>query len=175
LTPVWICLGSNLGDREDYLNRAREEMAREGLEEEVASALYETAPFGPIEQPPFLNQVLRGLGPGEVTALLASLKEIERRLGRGGGPRWGPRTVDLDILLFGEEGQGVLNEPVLRIPHTGLEERAFVLVPLAEVDPQLVIPETEMRVEDLLRALGEWGHLVWRYSPSNDKRSRAGA
>lgn len=174
MTPVWICLGSNLGDREGYLREARRRMGACGLVEEAVSGLYETVPFGLIEQPPFVNQVVRGRWPADPLDLLASLKGIEAGLGRGDGPRWGPRPIDLDILLFGEEGGGTLDDPRLRIPHEGLAERAFVLVPLADVDPDLVLPGTGRTVSEHLRALEPWDGLVRSMAPSGASRPGPG-
>lgn len=126
---VYLGLGSNLGNR-----RANLAMALRYLEPlarvEAVSSLYESAPMGPQDQPPYYNAACRvatGLGPA---ALLRHLKNVERMIGRRPGPRWGPRPIDLDILLFGEE---VIEGPDLVVPHPGLAERAFVLVPLAEI------------------------------------------
>lgn len=116
----------------------------------ACSTFRETDPVGVVDQPRFLNgaaAVDTELSPQE---LLEALLAIERRLGRvRDGTRWGPRTIDLDLLLYGDD---VLDEPGLRVPHPRLHERRFVLEPLAELDPGLVVPRTG-RVSELLAAL----------------------
>jgi 2-amino-4-hydroxy-6-hydroxymethyldihydropteridine diphosphokinase len=136
---AYIGLGSNLGDRKTTVRRALELLAAEPLVELVAvSALRETEPVGPVEQPRFLNAVAAVETSLHPRALLARLLEIERVLGRTRtGPRFGPRTIDLDLLLHGDT---VVDEPGLTVPHPRLHERRFALEPLAELDPHLHIP-----------------------------------
>jgi 2-amino-4-hydroxy-6-hydroxymethyldihydropteridine diphosphokinase len=138
MAEVYIALGSNLGNRAQNLALACEELARETIEIGAASSVYETEPWGPKPQGPYLNQVVRGTTELAPKALLARLLEIERTLGRerDGVERYGPRTIDLDILLYGGE---TLAEPDLQIPHPRMMERAFVLVPLAEIAPDLTV------------------------------------
>jgi 2-amino-4-hydroxy-6-hydroxymethyldihydropteridine diphosphokinase len=148
---VYLGLGSNLGNRAANLRMALRYLPPLARVEEVSS-LYETAPLGGEEQSPFYNAVCRistGLGP---EALLRHLKQIEFAIGRRPGPRWGPRPVDLDILLCGDR---VLEQEGLVIPHPLLAERAFVLVPLAELSPQLMHPVLGKPVGELLSALDE--------------------
>jgi 2-amino-4-hydroxy-6-hydroxymethyldihydropteridine diphosphokinase len=146
---AYVGLGANLGDRESTIRRAIELLAAEPAVEVVAaSSLRETDPVGYAEQPRFLNgaaAVETELGP---RALLDRLLVIERELGRvrDEGPRFGPRTIDLDLLLYGDE---VLDEPGLRVPHPRLAERLFVLEPLYELDPELTLPDGRA-VRDLL-------------------------
>ena len=122
----------------------------EGIEVASRSGFRETDPVGVVDQPRFLNGAVAldtELSPRE---LLEALLSIERRLGRvRDGTRWGPRTIDLDLLLYGDE---VVDEPGLRVPHPRLHERRFTLEPLAELDPELVVPGAG-RVSDLLAAL----------------------
>jgi 2-amino-4-hydroxy-6-hydroxymethyldihydropteridine diphosphokinase len=126
VTRAFVGLGSNLGDREGQILAAAEMLGATQL-----SSIRETEPWGYPDQPMFLNAVAEvdtALGPRE---LLDRLLEIERELGRTrSGPRYGPRTIDLDLLLYGDE---VVGEPGLTVPHPRLHERAFVLEPLAEL------------------------------------------
>ena len=133
MPAAYIGLGSNLGDREATI-----EAAIAALPGVVAvSRLRETAPVGVLDQPPFLNGaavIETTLSPRE---LLEQLLAIERELGRERRERWGPRTIDLDLLLYGD---AVVDEPGLTVPHPRLHERRFALEPLYELDPELVVP-----------------------------------
>ena len=139
MTTAWIGLGSNLGDREVYLRRALEALGADpAVEVTAVSTFLETEPVGFLAQPRFLNAAARietELSPRE---FLERLLAVELLLGRTReGPRFGPRTIDLDLLLFGDE---VVDEPGLRVPHPRLHDRRFVLEPLAELDPGLAVP-----------------------------------
>jgi 2-amino-4-hydroxy-6-hydroxymethyldihydropteridine diphosphokinase len=146
---VYVGLGANLGEREATIRRAVELLAATpGIEVVGVSTLRETDPVGYVDQPRFLNGVAAletGLPP---RAVLDRLLEVEQELGRmrGEGPRFGPRTIDLDLLLHGDE---VVDEPGLVVPHPRLGERRFVLEPLHELDSQLALPDGR-RVADLL-------------------------
>ena len=148
---AYVGLGSNLGDRGGTLARAVGLLGeRPGVEVVATSSILETDPVGYLEQPAFLNAVVAvetSLSPAEI---LAALLDIERELGRTReGPRYGPRTIDLDLLLV----VGVtIDEPGLTLPHPRLHERAFALEPLAELDPLLVVPG-HGPVQELLDAL----------------------
>ncbi len=137
-------LGSNLGDRQATLAQARERLAAlPGATLAAQSPVYETEPWGDCDQPDFLNQVVAlELGPDwSPRRLLTALSAIETALGRvRGDRRYGPRTLDLDILLYGDRR---VAEPDLIIPHPRLRERAFVLVPLADLAPELPIPDEQ--------------------------------
>jgi 2-amino-4-hydroxy-6-hydroxymethyldihydropteridine diphosphokinase len=151
VTRAFVGLGANLGDREGTIRRAGELLqATSGVDIVAVSTLRETDPVGYRDQPRFLNgaaEVETSLTP---RALLDALLAVERALGRERtGPRFGPRTIDLDLLLYGDER---IDEPGLRVPHPRLHERAFALEPLAELEPGLVIPGRG-RVQTLLAAL----------------------
>ena len=136
---VYIGLGSNLGDREQTIGAALELLAQGGdIEVATVSSLRETDPVGYEQQPRFLNGVAAIRTELEPRALLARLQEVELELGRErSGPRFGPRTIDLDLLLYGDEQ---IDEPELVVPHPRLTERRFVLEPLAELDSGLEVP-----------------------------------
>lgn len=145
MTRAYIGVGANLGDREATIRAAIE--ALPGVV--ALSTLRETDPVGVTDQPPFLNGAVAIDTELAARELLDVLLEVERSLGRERRERWGPRTIDLDLLLFGDE---TLDEPGLAVPHPRLHERRFALEPLAELDPELVIPGRG-RVEDLLAEL----------------------
>jgi 2-amino-4-hydroxy-6-hydroxymethyldihydropteridine diphosphokinase len=138
-TTAFVGIGSNLGDRETNLSRAIDLLsAEDGIEVVAVSEIRETEPVGPVEQGPFLNgalQVETSLPPGE---LLERLFSVESRLGRVRNERWGARTIDLDLLLYGDEK---LDQPGLSVPHPRLHERRFALEPLVDLDPALEIPK----------------------------------
>jgi 2-amino-4-hydroxy-6-hydroxymethyldihydropteridine diphosphokinase len=169
--PFWISLGSNLGDRAENLRKAREKLAEAGFREEASSSIFETAPVGPVEQGPFLNQVIRGRWEGTAEELLPILKGIEHRMGRREGPRWGPRVIDLDILLSGHRGEDVVREGNLKVPHPDLSGRAFALVPLAEIDPNLILPDSGTSVRESLPPPQSWKELVWPYDEGGEGRA----
>ncbi len=133
MTVAYVGLGANLGDRERSIRRAADLIGARRL-----SRLIETEPWGYADQPLFLNAAAEVETPLGARAFLERLLDVERLLGRDrSGPRFGPRTIDLDLLLFGDEQVG---EPGLHVPHPRLHERRFVLEPLAELDPELEIP-----------------------------------
>jgi 2-amino-4-hydroxy-6-hydroxymethyldihydropteridine diphosphokinase len=138
VTRAYVGLGANLGPREDTLRQAVELLSRaDGVDVVAVSELRETEPVGVVEQPAFLNgavAVETTLPPRE---LLDLLLRIEQALGRIREERWGPRVLDLDLLVYGDV---VLDEPGLHVPHPRLQERRFALEPLAELDPALEIP-----------------------------------
>jgi 2-amino-4-hydroxy-6-hydroxymethyldihydropteridine diphosphokinase len=146
VTVAYIGLGANLGDREGNLREALERLAELGPLR--VSSFRETDPVGVTDQPRFVNAVAELETDLSARDLLARLLEVERELGRdrSGEERWGPRTIDLDLLLYGDE---VIDEPGLTVPHPRLAERRFVLEPLHELDPGLVLPDGRA-VGDLL-------------------------
>ena len=151
---VYLSLGANLGDRLANLRLALTRLQTLARLEEVSS-LYETEPQGVSDQPLFLNAVCRVSTGLEPQALLRFLKNVERETGRQpGGERWGPRPIDLDILLYDDR---VLDAPELTVPHPRLAERAFVLVPLCELAPELRHPLLGKTMKELLASLGKKG------------------
>ncbi len=151
MTRAYVGLGSNLGDRESYVRAALGALAVEpGIEIVAVSAFRDTDPVGIVDQPRFLNAAAALETALPPRTLLDRLLAIERRLGRTRtGPRFGPRTIDLDLLLYGDER---VDERGLEVPHPRLHERRFVLEPLAELDPVLVVPG-QGPVDELLAAL----------------------
>lgn len=148
---VYLGLGSNIGDRDANLSAALRALANIITVERISS-VYDTAPMLFADQPRFHNlvcQALTSLAPG---ALLQAAKEIERQLGRTSGPRYGPRVIDIDLLLY---DRWIVNTPALTIPHPRMAERAFVLAPLAELAPALTHPVLGETIAELLRRVPE--------------------
>jgi 2-amino-4-hydroxy-6-hydroxymethyldihydropteridine diphosphokinase len=147
MTKVFLGLGSNLGDREKNIKEAVRQLQESGIAEDISiSSIYETEPEGIKDQPLFLNAILKietDLSPRD---LLNMLQAIERHLGRKKVRKWGPRIIDLDILLYGDL---VMREEDLEIPHPLLAKRLFVLDPLAEIAPETVHPRLKMTVSAL--------------------------
>ncbi len=139
MTRAYVGLGTNLGNRRAMLRAALEQLAAEpGIEVVAVSSARETDPVGIVDQPRFLNAAAAVETELSARALLERLLAIERRLGRTReGPRFGPRTIDLDLLVYGDER---IDEPGLEVPHPRLHERLFALEPLAELDPELDVP-----------------------------------
>jgi 2-amino-4-hydroxy-6-hydroxymethyldihydropteridine diphosphokinase len=153
MTRAFLGLGSNVGDRQAHLGHAVSRLARATSVTGV-SAVYETEPVGLRDQPRFLNMVVRletELGPGE---LLQLARAIEAERGRARTVRNGPRTLDIDLLLYGD--QRVRREG-LTVPHPRMRDRAFVLVPLLELEPELTEPGTGRRYAELLETAGSGG------------------
>ena len=155
---VYLGLGSNMGNRQDNLDRALDLLSQR-LRTGKVSSIYDTEPIGNVNQPRFLNlvcQVYTRLAPRE---LLTLAKGIELKLGRALGKSNAPRPIDIDILFYGDL---VIETPELVIPHPRLTERAFVLVPLDEIAPDLVHPVSGKTVKELVRAVTEaQGVLKW--------------
>ncbi|HSR26538.1 MAG TPA: 2-amino-4-hydroxy-6-hydroxymethyldihydropteridine diphosphokinase [Candidatus Eisenbacteria bacterium] len=135
MTVAYVGLGANLGDRARSLADARRLLDERGARVLRESAVRETEPFGVTDQPRFLNQVVEVEWDGGPRELLDAAKAVEAAIGRTPTRRWGPREIDVDVLLFGDES---VSDPDLVIPHPGLWERDFVLEPLGELRPDLV-------------------------------------
>lgn len=158
--PAYVGIGSNLQGPAGQVETAFDSLAELRKTRLVGrSSLYRSAPFGGVEQPDFVNAVAAILTQMDIRELLGALKDIERRRGREhAGARWGPRVIDLDLLVYSTE---VIDEDGLTVPHSGIAERNFVLLPLRELAPDLVIPglgrvaaisvnEKEPRIERIL-------------------------
>ena len=134
MTLAVLGLGGNLGDPRGQMAAAIHALAADpAIRVRSASALYETPPWGKTDQPPFLNAAMLVETELRPRALLEAILQVEHQLGRQREERWGPRTLDIDILVFGNEA---IDEPGLHIPHRRLHERAFALKPLADVMPE---------------------------------------
>jgi len=151
MATVYLGLGSNLGNRKKNLHRALELLSQHAVVEKV-SAIYETEPVGYKEQPEFLNAVCRVSIELQPEPLLKLVKKTETGLGRKPSFPNAPRTIDIDILFYDDE---VVAEEDLTVPHPKLAERAFVLVPLAEIAPGLVHPVSGKTVKKMLAELGK--------------------
>ncbi len=165
MARAFVGAGANLGDPVRQIGQALEELKRySGVRLVRASSLYRTQPVGPIAQPPFINAVFVlecAVGPAE---LLALLLDVEQKMGRVRKKRWGPRVIDLDLLLHGD---AVLSEDGLEVPHPRLHERRFVLAPLAEVAPCALHPVLEKSVCTLLADLPPGGPWVEKLRVEN--------
>ena len=159
MTRAVLSLGANLGDRAGAIRAAITALKDDGLV--ARSTLYETPPWGPVEQPPYLNAVVVVRGPRDAAGWLVRAHELEQAAGRTREVRWGPRTLDVDVVA----ADGPVPEG-LQVPHPRAFERAFVLVPWATLEPGAVVPGRG-RVADLLAALPaddllavtRWDHL----------------
>ena len=167
MTRAVLSLGANLGDRAGTLRAALTALKDDGVLV-ARSTLYETPPWGPVEQPPYLNAVAVVRGKRDARGWLDRAHELEQAAGRTREVRWGARTLDVDVVtVSGDDGAPVLSDdPELTLPHPRAHERAFVLVPWSVLDPAAVLPGRG-RVADLLAALdpadvaavARWDHL----------------
>lgn len=164
---AYLGLGTNLGSREQNLSQALQSLANSpDLHIVRSSSIYETAPWGYTAQPSFLNcavEVRTKLSPVE---LLALAKYIESDLGRQENFRYGPRLIDIDILLYGDETIH-LSQPDLDIPHPRITERAFVLVPITEIAPEIIHPMLNVTLADLLEKVDRKEDInLWSPAPT---------
>jgi len=137
-TPAFVGVGSNLNGPEQQVENAINSLARFSGSDLVArSSLYESAPFGPVDQPDFVNAAVWLVTTLDAPSLLHHLQQIESSQGRISGEHWGPRVIDLDLLVFGDM---IIDQDDLNVPHPGIAERNFVLLPLQEIAHDLVIP-----------------------------------
>ena len=146
---VFLGLGSNLGDRGANVQQALTDLERWGVKVILSSSLYETEPVGNIDQPRFLNMTVKASTDRSPEDLLTVVLSIERSLGRVRRGKWGPRTIDVDILFYGDR---VVGESGLVIPHPRLHDRRFVLEPMNEIAPDFVHPVLKKSIKELLNA-----------------------
>lgn len=168
MVPFFLSLGGNVGDRVHYLKQAIERLSgSKGIWLKQISSIYETDPVGFVDQPPFLNMVVGGETSLTAQELLVTVLQVERDLGRVREVRWGPRTIDIDILTYGQEQMS--NED-LEIPHPRMKDRLFVLIPFAEIAPTHLIAvdshtykTTAQLVENVMDKSGvrKWTSIGW--------------
>jgi|ERR1700746_1995061 2-amino-4-hydroxy-6-hydroxymethyldihydropteridine diphosphokinase len=144
---VYLSLGSNIGDREQNLRSAMDELPHAGVALRKVSSFYETEPVDLREQPWFLNCVVEAETHFDPFMLLRALREIETKMGSKKLVAKGPRLIDMDILLYGSE---TIDTPELQVPHPRMHLRRFVLVPLAEIAPDVIYPATNLSIRQLL-------------------------
>ena len=147
---AYIALGSNLGDKEANLRRALELLIERGVEIVKTSTFISTEPYGVTDQPTFLNGVCEVRTSLEPLALLHTLLEIEQEMGRVRLRHWGERNIDLDLLLYEDV---VMDTPELKLPHPDMQNRDFVLLPLAEIAPELIHPAIGKSISELVICL----------------------
>ncbi|MFL5741410.1 MAG: 2-amino-4-hydroxy-6-hydroxymethyldihydropteridine diphosphokinase [Flavisolibacter sp.] len=149
MNDVYILIGGNMGDRLDYLSRARQAIEKNCGTIIIQSSLYETAAWGMKEQKDFLNQAMLLATEMNAPDLLHTLLFIEESLGRKRQEKYGPRMIDIDILLFNDD---VVDQPGLKIPHPQMQYRRFVLQPLQEIAPKKIHPLLHLTISDLFDA-----------------------
>ncbi len=150
MSIAYIALGTNLGDKEKNLKQALLFLVQQGVEVIKVSSFMLTEPYGVLDQPKFLNAVCEVNTYLEPCALLRTLLAVERVMGRVRLRRWGERNIDLDLLLYENV---IMNKPLLTLPHPDMQNRDFVLLPLAEISPELMHPVLNKSMEQLKKEL----------------------
>jgi len=162
MTVVYIALGTNLEPREEHLEKALQ-LFRDSPDVQVkqVSSIYESTPVGYLDQPDFLNLVFEAETELSCLALLDACQSVENELGRIRTIRFGPRTLDADIILFGDT---VIDEERVTVPHPRMQERTFVLLPMEELKPKLIVPKLDKTITELIAALPvEERAGIWKY------------
>lgn len=162
MTVVYIALGTNLEPREEHLEKALQLFQNNpDVQVKQVSSIYESTAVGYLDQPDFLNLVFEAETELSCSALLDACQSVENELGRIRTIRFGPRTLDADIILFGD---AVIDEERVTVPHPRLQERTFVLLPMEELKPNLIVPKLDKTITDLIAALPaeEWAG-IWNY------------
>ncbi len=147
---IWLLLGTNLGDRKANLEKAIYWLSQQDILVEEYSSIYESEPWGVTNQPWFWNIVLKIVTKKEPESLLASCLDVENKMGRVRKQKWGERLIDIDILYFNDQ---IINETNLQIPHPGIPERKFTLMPLIEIWPEIIHPVIKKNQSTLLTEL----------------------
>ncbi len=148
MNKAYLLTGGNLGDRQQYLATARQFINQQCGTIAVASSLYETAAWGNTDQPAFLNQAIEITTTLTARQLIRRILKIEKQMGRVRQEKYGPRVIDIDILLFNNEKY---NYPFLKLPHPEMQNRRFALLPLAEIAPDIIHPVMNKTVTELLK------------------------
>lgn len=148
IIEVYLSLGSNIGDKKAYLEEAIIEIGKIAKTElRAVSSFYITKPWGKLEQADFINMVIKIMTSLSAERLLENLQNIEMKMGRQDNGRWGPRIIDIDILLYGDK---IIHTEELVVPHPHMKQRLFVLVPLMELNPDLVFPDDGAHIQEVL-------------------------
>lgn len=156
--PVYLHLGTNLGDRRANLQLALQQMASLGIQIIRVSALYETDAWGIEDQPDFINLALEARTDLLPNELLKQTQQIELDMGRVRKRKWGERLIDIDLLYYGSE---IIDEADLHLPHPGIPERNFVLIPMLEIAPDWLDPRRQKTIEELYEASRDTGEVRW--------------
>ncbi len=166
MKKIYFGLGSNLGDRYGYLQQAKT-LLSQYFELTSESSIYETAPIGYLDQGAFLNQVVEMETSDSIDLILLRTQGIESKLDKETLIKWGPRTIDIDILLYGED---VVDEPYIKIPHPQMIHRRFVLEPLCEIDPGLKVPPHHVSIGHYLKNVQDQVVQIIRSNKSSSSK-----
>jgi 2-amino-4-hydroxy-6-hydroxymethyldihydropteridine diphosphokinase len=157
MNRVYLLTGSNLGDRVENLNKAAQLITEKGGLLITRSKFYQTSPWGPLDQPDYLNQALALDTSLQAAALMEQLLEIEEKMGRIRSIKYGPRIIDIDILFFGEQ---LIQNPMVQVPHPEAHNRRFALTPLAEIAATFIDPLTGNTISQLLSNCKDQGTVL---------------
>jgi dihydroneopterin aldolase/2-amino-4-hydroxy-6-hydroxymethyldihydropteridine diphosphokinase len=159
MEKIYLLLGTNQGARIRNLRAAQAELRRNQIKIIKKSSVYQTPPWGKEDQPDFLNQALQVDSSHPPVKLLRILKQIEKKMGRKKGSKWGPRLIDIDILFY--DGR-IVKSRNLKIPHPYFKHRSFAIVPMAELSPEFVDPRSARKMKDYLTEIDHEGIAVYR-------------